>query len=110
MLEKYKGQVEFYGFNQALTYTEGAWQKKNNKKAEKTAEMGACSVLVNFVQLKIDQPYLGLWCYYVPCKSLIWEHNWGFWVTPEHQPHLAGPAAMMMTVEKWGSALPDGVP
>ena len=95
-LDQYKDTVQFFGFNQFQSAPDAPFTSKN---LEETTKAGKFQFISNFATLKPTERILCVWAYHVPSKQLIYEHNFGFYLTKEHHKQFGFPFSLLLPKE-----------
>ena len=107
-LEKYASVVRFVGFNQCGIYADNDNFSKDGKNMKVDAKL--IEIMPAMMKAKLDVRHLLVWGYHVPSRTMITEHNWGFFFTPQHHADLPMMMRMQGPACAFCSSLPSGFP
>lgn len=107
-LEQYIDVVRFYGFNQFITGADLEWTSKDNKTPMK--QESYFSFLRKFGSIKPTEKFLCVWTYHVPTKTLVYEHNFNFYITKEHMKEFRFLFRVVLPKEKICSCAKEQLP
>lgn len=106
-LEQYSDTVQFFGFNQFFHAEDAEFTSKD---IHNTSKLPKFQFLKNFGGLKANVKFLCIWAYHVPTKQLIYEHNFGFYLTKEHHKQFGLPFSLILPKEKICSVAKEQIP
>ena len=106
-LEQYRDVLQFFGFNQFLCPPDAPFTAKDFKNTSKASKF---TYLRNVASLKTTEKFLAVWTYHVPTKQLIYEHNFNFFLTPEHHKQFGFPFSLLLPKEKICSCAKEKIP
>jgi hypothetical protein len=106
-LEQYKDVVQFFGFNQFLTGPDAPFTSKDTRTPNKEPKY---AFLKKFASLKATEKFLAVWTYHVPTKQIIYEHNFGLFLSKEHHEQFAFPFYLILPKEKICSCAKEQLP
>lgn len=106
-LEQYSDTVQFFGFNQFFHAEDAEFTSKD---IHNTTKLPKFQFLKNFGSLKANVKFLCVWAYHVPTKQLIYEHNFGFYLTKEHHKQFGLPFSLLLPKEKICSVAKEQIP